>query len=59
LSIFPESGWMVEEYAIPTLRELVFGNYRIIYHYEGKRVEIIKVIHGARRLGRIITESDS
>ena len=46
----PHAGSIVMEWNDPTLREIYFGNYRIIYRIS-KRVEIITVFHGARLLG--------
>lgn len=50
LEIFPESGRYVPEDATKTYRELLFGDYRIVYRHEKDVVTIITVIHGARRL---------
>ncbi len=50
LKRFPYSGWMVEEWQDPSIREIVFGNYRIIHRVREPIVEIITVIHGARLL---------
>ncbi|MCI0376594.1 MAG: type II toxin-antitoxin system RelE/ParE family toxin [Gemmataceae bacterium] len=44
----PEGGSVVEEAGIPDIREIVFGNYRIIYRYDGLAVVILTVRHGAR-----------
>src|SRR5207302_9971653 len=54
LGLFPESGWIVEEFDIPIIREILFGDYRIVYRYDGTRIEILKVHHGAQRLGKDI-----
>lgn len=50
LRSFPFSGWMVEEWLDPNVREMVFGIYRIIYRVGNNNVEIITVQHGARQL---------
>jgi addiction module RelE/StbE family toxin len=47
---FPEAGWVVEEFEIPTIREIVFEYYRVIYSYDGVMVAIFTVHHGSRRL---------
>jgi hypothetical protein len=44
-------GWVVEELNDPTVREIVFDVYRIIYHYAGADVAILTV-HRASRLLR-------
>src|SRR5437762_2239058 len=51
LELFPESGSVVEEFMDAGIREIYFGNYRIIYSHEGEFVEIALVYHGARRMG--------
>ena len=38
------------ELALSEYREIVFGNYRIIYHYEDNEVEILRVINCNRLL---------
>jgi len=40
----------VEDQEDVNIREIVFGNYRIIYHVAEKHVEILSVFHGARVL---------
>jgi len=42
-------GWGVEELNDPTVREIVFDVYRVIYHYAGADVTILTV-HRASRL---------
>ena len=50
LEIFPESGRIVPEIGLPTLREIVYGSYRIIYELIQNRVHVVAVIHGKRLL---------
>jgi toxin ParE1/3/4 len=45
---FPESGRVVPEIGEETLRDIVHGNYRIVYRLGSEAVEIIAVHHGAR-----------
>ena len=47
---FPESGRVVPEIAKPEIREIVRGNYRLIYRCREDRVEILTAFHGARLL---------
>src|SRR5436190_24341901 len=47
---FPESGWIVEELADPTMREIVHGNYRIVYRYQARYVVILAVWQAAKIL---------
>jgi plasmid stabilization system protein ParE len=48
LAEFPESGRIVSEMNDPQLREIMFGNYRLIYRLRSSDVEILTVHHGAR-----------
>jgi len=52
LTRFPNSGRIVPEFPTSGLREVIVGNYRIIYRVVSKksRVEILTVHHGARRI---------
>ncbi len=50
LRTFPESGHVVREVGNPNVRELYFGQYRIIYELSSNRVEILSVYHSARLL---------
>ena len=47
---FPESGRVVPEGKDPSLREILFGNYRIVYRLRKHLVEILTVYHAARLL---------
>jgi len=49
LGDFPESGWKVEEYDHPLIREIVVGKYRVFYAIIQKVVRILAIHHGARR----------
>jgi plasmid stabilization system protein ParE len=51
LARFPESGTTVEEWERTDLREVLEGNYRVIYRYGGRVVEVLAVVHSATRLG--------
>jgi plasmid stabilization system protein ParE len=50
LSRFPLMGGVVPEYRDEAIREMSQNPYRIIYRTSPERVEILAVIHGARRL---------
>jgi len=52
LRLFPESGRIVPEFPHRGWRELIVGNYRLIYRIrsEARRVEILAIVHGAREL---------
>ena len=50
LSDFPASGSMVPEFGTKDIRQLLFGDYRIIYLVEPIQVTIVRVFHAARLL---------
>jgi toxin ParE1/3/4 len=50
LRTFPESGQIVREAGSSKIREIIFGQYRIIYEWGSNRIEILAVFHGARLL---------
>ena len=50
LKDFPNIGRVVPEVNNPSVREVIFQNYRIIYRKMNNYVEIITIIHGSRLL---------
>lgn len=50
LETFPRSGRIVPESSDPIIREIILGNYRIVYRVKPEHVEILTVYHGARLL---------
>lgn len=46
----PNSGRVVPEFNIEILRELIEGNYRIIYKINPDFIGIVRVHHSARQL---------
>jgi addiction module RelE/StbE family toxin len=46
---FPHSGRVVPDVTDVNVREIVEGQYRIIYHVLESEIDIIAVVHGARR----------
>ena len=46
----PKSGRVVPEINKEEIRELIEGNYRIVYKYVGETVTILRVHHSARQL---------
>ena len=46
---YPLSGRVVPELARPTIREVIEGAYRIVYRVTPDAVQILGVVHGARR----------
>jgi toxin ParE1/3/4 len=53
LQLFPESGRVVPELGLTTIRELIEGNYRIIYRNNSEEIEIVRIHHSARILSTI------
>jgi len=51
LELFPKSGRVVPEINREDIREIILGNYRIIYRIITDEVEILTVHHGAKLIG--------
>lgn len=47
---FPHSGRIVPEFNNESLRELIEGNYRIVYSTSNGQVEIVRVHHAAKQI---------
>lgn len=45
---FPESGRRLE--TVPLIREVIAGNYRIFYRILPRRIAILRVYHGRRKI---------
>jgi toxin ParE1/3/4 len=52
LRTFPESGRVVPEFPSSGLREVLIGDYRVIYRFlkSTQKVQVLAVHHGARSL---------
>jgi toxin ParE1/3/4 len=50
LQDFPESGRIVPETENKSIRELIYGNYRIIYRIEKNTISVLTVRHGKQVL---------
>jgi toxin ParE1/3/4 len=50
LANFPMTGRIVPEFETPTIRELIIGNYRVVYRIRSKNVTIVRVHHSAQIL---------
>jgi toxin ParE1/3/4 len=48
----PRSGRRVPEFASDSVREIVVGNYRIVYQIAGKGIAVLTVFEGHRLLRR-------
>jgi toxin ParE1/3/4 len=53
LKRFPLIGWMVPEFERQSLREVLVGNYRIIYEVRGEICYVLAIVHGSRDLTRV------
>jgi plasmid stabilization system protein ParE len=54
LRLFPRSGQIVPEFGLEHVREILFGNYRILYQVAAGACYVMAVIHGGRDLSRHI-----
>jgi len=50
LARFPMSGQMVAEYQDPDVREVIEGQYRLIYEVTASQIHVLAVVHGAQLL---------
>ena len=50
LKKFPKSGRVVPELNDLTVRELILGNYRLVYRFKKDTLELLTIYHGARML---------
>jgi plasmid stabilization system protein ParE len=50
LGRFPGLGAIVEQWNREDLKEIIVGNYRVVYQFMPREVWIVGVIHAARRL---------
>jgi plasmid stabilization system protein ParE len=48
IAAFPRSGRMVPEYEIDEVRQVIEGQYRIIYLIKDDQIEILALIHTSR-----------
>lgn len=50
ITSFPHIGRIVPEMNNPLIREIILGNYRIVYRIRENTVEILTIYHSARLL---------
>lgn len=50
LETFPKSGRVVPEFGDNSIRELIEGNYRIVYKINSDHIGIVRIHHSARKL---------
>ena len=48
LETFPQSGRMVPEFELKNIREIILGNYRIIYRTEKENPVILTIHHSSQ-----------
>lgn len=48
IAAFPLSGRRVPEYDTDEIREIIEGQYRVIYRIRSDQIDVLAVIHGAR-----------
>lgn len=53
---FPKIGRFIPKFRNDNIREKRFGNYRIIYQLTPDQINIIAVIHSARKINKIIKQ---
>jgi len=53
LEYFPESGKIVPEFGQKQIRELIEGNYRVVYKIHSDHIGIARVHHSARLLRNV------
>jgi addiction module RelE/StbE family toxin len=46
---FPLSGRVVPEFNKPQIREVIEGQYRIIYYIKPDQIDVLAVIHGTQQ----------
>jgi toxin ParE1/3/4 len=49
LSRFPNSGRVFEEKGFPTIRQITFGNYLVLFEVGEGQVDVLAIFHGAQR----------
>jgi addiction module RelE/StbE family toxin len=53
LPLFPQSGRSMPEADDPSVREVIYQGYRIVYRICPNTIEIVMVVHGSRDLSRL------
>lgn len=53
---FPNAGRTVPELGDPVVKEIIMGNYRVVYRLRADAAEILTIYHGARLLDPGILE---
>jgi toxin ParE1/3/4 len=53
LLVFPETGRMVPDIQMTTVREVFVGSYRLVYQYRDNKIVVLAVRPMGRPLGKI------
>ena len=48
IAVFPQSGRIVPELNDPVVREVILGNYRLVYRLKDASLDLLTIYHGAR-----------
>ena len=56
LGDYPYLGRMVPEYQDETIREVIVGNYRVVYRVRRRLIGVIGLIHGRQNLTTRVSE---
>ncbi len=48
IAAFPQSGRIVPELNDPVVREVILGNYRLVYRVQDAALDLLTIYHGAR-----------
>ena len=59
LTTLPERGRVVPEFDHPSIREIIFKTYRIIYRIQDDVIQVIRFWHAARGTPQIDTDEFS
>jgi addiction module RelE/StbE family toxin len=54
LRVFAERGRRAPEYNDPSVRELIVRKYRLVYRIRPERIEVLRIIHGAREMPPVV-----
>lgn len=49
---YPKLGRVVPELEREAIREIIVGNYRVVYHLRRQRISVLAIVHGSRDLLR-------
>ena len=54
LESYPRIGRIVPEYQDASIREMLVGNYRIVYRMRQEVIGVIAIVHGGREMLRVV-----